>query len=274
MAQRKQLLQESEAIMSTRSALPSSHELEIASAILNAAIHKWTHESHVEMVIPPRAFVTVSREPGAGAISFSHRLAQRLNEPYGGDWTAWDKELIDKVSAEQGIAKEAIEAVELQPQNWLAELLEGLTSHDEKSMEEFRVYKRIATAIRALSGAGHTIIVGRGGQFVTANMPGAIHIRLVAPLEYRIKHTATHYNLTLSEAAKRIASDEKSRKTFYHRYWSNKALTADSFTMTLNAAELSVDELVECVIPVIRLRETLRTAHPNKKDETLAAAVH
>jgi hypothetical protein len=39
----------------------------------------------------PRVFVTVSREPGAGALSFSHRLAGQLNADGEGDWLAWDR---------------------------------------------------------------------------------------------------------------------------------------------------------------------------------------
>ena len=45
---------------------------------------------------PERVFVTVSRQPGAGAISFSHRLAERLNQDGQGDWSAWDRELVEK----------------------------------------------------------------------------------------------------------------------------------------------------------------------------------
>jgi len=43
--------------------------------------------------------------------------------------------------------------------------------------------------VRLLS-AGHTIIVGRGGNLVSRRLPGGIHIRLTAPLEVRVKRMA------------------------------------------------------------------------------------
>lgn len=101
-------------------------QLEPAERTLRAAIHTWNHDAARPMTErSERVFVTVSRQPGAGAISFSHRLAERLHQDGQGDWSAWDRELVKKVSAEQGIAEEIIEMIPNRHHNWLDDLLQG-----------------------------------------------------------------------------------------------------------------------------------------------------
>jgi len=250
--------------MTTRFSQLSGSRLDPAEKILKAAIHSWNNP--IEPNAAARrasAFVTVSRQPGA--ISFSHRLADRLNQEGQGDWSAWDRELVERVSAEQGIAKDIIEMIPDRPHNWLDDLLHGFAhSQSPPDVLEIRAYKRVAMTIRALAAAGHAIIVGRGGTFITQAMPGAIHLRLIAPLEYRIKSTAEREGVSLRQAAERIEGLDQRRTEFYRRYWPGKTIAPETFTMTLNSAELSLDELVECVLPVIRLREPIKRSLEGK----------
>jgi len=154
-------------------------QLEPAERTLRAAIHTWNHDAaRLVTERPEQVFVTVSRQPGSGAISFSHRLAERLNHDGQGDWSAWDRELVAKVSAEHGIAEEIIEMIPKRHHNWLDDLLQGFgISSNPPDVIETRAYKQVATVIRALAAAGHAIIVGQGGTFITEQMPGAIHVR-------------------------------------------------------------------------------------------------
>jgi cytidylate kinase len=227
-----------------------------ADKTLRAAIQSWNNTPPGAIGDRPPVFVTVGRQPGAGAISFSHRLAARLNESANADWSAWDRELVEKVSAEHGIAKEIIEMIPNRHHNWLDELLQNFSqSMNPPDLVEIRAYRRVAMTIRALAMAGHAIIVGQGGTFITEKMPSAIHLRLVAPLEHRIKYTAERDEVALRVAAAKIVEIDHRRAEFYRRYWPTKAVAPETFTMTLNSTELSVDELVECVFPVVRSRE-------------------
>jgi Cytidylate kinase-like family len=242
---------------------PDKSDLQAAQNVLKAAIYDWNNPfgAYSKSVIP--AFVTVSRQPYAGGISFSHHLAARLNEMESGNqWSAWDHELIEKVSASEGIEEHIIEMITQRPHTWLDDLLEGFSNTPEATRtSEFRVYKRVAMAIRALAAAGHAIIVGQGGVFVTSRMQAGIHLRLVAPLEFRMKSMADQLHLPLYEAAERIEEAEHNRETFLKRYWPGKSIGPESFTMTLNAGEMSVEDMVECVVPIILRREFSQTGH-------------
>jgi len=251
-------------------------DLQPALSILKAAIYDWNNPpgACTKTIVP--AFVTVSREPYAGGISFSHHLAARLNEiESANQWSAWDHELVEKVSASEGIEERIVEMITQRPHNWLDDLIEGFSSSVEaRRTSEFRVYKRVAMAIRALATAGHAIIVGRGGVFITSGMPAGIHLRLVAPLEYRMEAMADQLHLPLYEAAERIKEAEGIRDTLLKRYWPGKSIGPESFTMTLNAGEMSVEDMVESVVPMVLRREFSQsggqTPHSDKSAVALA----
>jgi len=231
--------------------------LEPAVRIAKVAIESWsrsavakaTHE-HVKV------FVTVNRQPGVGAVSFSHKLAQRLKHDGQGDWSPWNRELAEKVSAEHGIAKSIIEMIETRRDNWVEDLMQTIsTSHVPSNFDEVHAYKLVVITIRALAIAGHAIIVGRGSLFVTEGMAGAIHLRLIAPLDHRINCVAEREKISLHEAAAKIVELDQLRAEFYRRYWPGKEIEPETFDMTLNTSKLSEDELVECVLPAIRGRQ-------------------
>ncbi|MGD0463539.1 MAG: cytidylate kinase-like family protein [Tepidisphaeraceae bacterium] len=221
---------------------------------MKVALHTWNNpERRYAAEKLARAFVTVSRQPGAGGVPLAQRLAERLNAHAPGDWSPWDQELVEKVSAEHHLDKGTIETVIERPHTWLDDLVSSIAQNVTPS--DMGVYKKVARTIRALATAGHAILVGRGGRFITEGLAGGIHLRLIAPREYRIKTTAESFNLSLRAAAERISEIERNRAMFYRQFWRGKSLEPESFTMTLNSAELSLDEMVECVLPIVRLRD-------------------
>jgi cytidylate kinase len=230
---------------------------------LNVALHLWNNPErrHAAEKLA-RVFLTISREPGAGGVPLAQRLADRLNARRPGDWTAWDQELVEKISAEYHLKKGAIETVEERPHSWLDDLVASFSQHVTPS--DVGVFKKVAGTIRALATAGHAIIVGRGGRFITDGLAGGIHLRLVAPLQYRIKTTAESFNLSLPAAAKRLAEIDRARTAFYRQFWPGKSLDPQSFTLTLNSADLSLDEMVACILPLVSLRDPGASESPEE----------
>jgi cytidylate kinase len=202
-------------------------------------------------------FVTISQEPGAGGTELAERLVAALNVVDPGDrpWTCWDRELVARVAADLHVAEQIIDSLEERDHSWLSEFLAGLThlsGHDHSS--EAEVYSKTATAIRALARAGRTVIVGRGGVFVTRQMPGGVHVRIVAPFDDRVRHTARHLHLSHNDAAARVREQERNRATFFRRYWPTTNLDAATFAATLNGAQIGTDTMVQMLLPLIRDR--------------------
>jgi cytidylate kinase len=203
-----------------------------------------------ERTIEP--FITISREAGTGAWTLAQQLVEALNQnhPHERPWTCWDKELVEKVATDFKLSEQLIESMGDSSHSWLDDFLTGLSYGP--SEDEARVYGRVAATIRALAQAGRVVIVGRGGVFITRKMPAGIHVRLVAPWDYRVKFTAKTSNISDKDAAAHIRQLEKNRAAFYRRYWAKESLGAENFTITMNAAKIELRAMIEIIRALAR----------------------
>lgn len=214
----------------------------------------------------PRPFITIARQAGARGRSLMGKLVQRLREldPAQPPWTGFDRELVEKVAAEHQLYQPLVESLGRENRSYLEELLASLTVHHPMPTE-FAVYRRVAQTIRALAQAGRVIIVGRGGVFITRNMPQGLHILLVAPLEDRIEATRQRLGLSRQDAAEWVKRLDENRQAFYRRYWPQHSTGPESFSVTYNTASLSVDAIVESILPLIPgLHLTVGAAAPQQ----------
>jgi len=203
-------------------------------------------------------FVTISRQAGAGGTTLAQHLVERLNEVDRAPdrpWTCWDRELVERVAADHHISQELIDSLEDVHRNWLEEFFTGLSLGDDAEQpDELAVYHRVAATVRALAQVGRVVLVGRGGVCITRNMPGGTHVRLVAPTKERVAFMVRKFNVSQELAAERVRVLDRNRESFYQRYWPTHPLSSEMFTVTLNTANLSEDQLAECLIPLVAPR--------------------
>ena len=250
----------------------------ILAAIRSVPVpHHATGEEPPPPIVP---FVTLSREPGAGAWTSAQPLTDALNAADPGErpWTWWDRELVEKVAADHHIATPLVESLGESHHSWLMDMFAGLSAAEHPEMaDEALVFNKVASTIRALASAGRVVIVGRGGVFITRRMTGGVHVRLVAPLEKRIERMAAHLNLSRETAAAKIREMTKTRDELYRRYWPQEPLRPDLFTATLNTAALAPDVVTRVIVDLVRateaalasqLAQPAQPAHPAKAQST------
>jgi cytidylate kinase len=223
-------------------------------------------------------FVTISRQAGARGRSLATQLAERLNEIDPGPlpWTVWDDELVERVAKEHGLPHQRVAALEDERPSWLEEILGGLTITEGKTpADELAVYRRVAATIRALAELGRVIIVGRGGAYVARDIPDGVHVRLVAPLEFRVAAAAQQQGISRKAAAAWVKERDASRDAFYRRHWPSRPLVPENFTMLLNVSILSLAQQVAAILSVLPgLPDSARIAAIEKAVAAKAAATH
>lgn len=197
-------------------------------------------------------FVTVSRDAGAGGGALADALVVRLNEsrkPNQPLWQCFDRTLVEQVAQNHHIAAQLVNALEDRAHNWLTDMLEGMHFHARVEPSDQAIYRRVAETILAIARAGNAVIVGRGASLVTRDMPGGVHVRLVAPLAVRIDRFASDHDLKLHEAEQRIRRIDDNRRSFHQRFWGINQLSSDMFTVTFNTAELTMPQIVAALSP-------------------------
>lgn len=159
-------------------------------------------------------FVTVSRQAGAGAETVAGLLAAKLNAqgPQGAQpWTVFDKNLIDRVLADQDLPQEIAKLVEEDKDTTIKAIVgELLGLHPSM----WTIFHHTSDTILKLARLGRCIIVGRGGNIVTAKLKGGIHVRLVAPENIRLAHLAKHFGLDEKSAAKYLHEHDEGRRRY------------------------------------------------------------
>ena len=198
-------------------------------------------------------FVTISRQAGIGAPKLADRLAEALNENDNSErpWHVFDRELVEKVAADHQISQSLIDAMTESDHSWINDMLAGMKATGRTESTQFNVYRRVAETVIGLAEAGKVVIVGRGGANICQAMPGGVHLRLVAPIEWRVEKLAKTEKISESRAARRVRDLDENRESFFTRFWGKDALEPERYTVTLNVARVSRDEVVAAVLALV-----------------------
>jgi cytidylate kinase len=203
---------------------------------------------------PPSEFLTISRQAGAGGHSFASHLAERLNAEGRSErpWSVWDRGLVERAAHEHHLPEALVSHVESYHRSAFDQILAALFPvNGLPDLDQRQLFRRVASTMRGIARAGRAIIVGRGGVYATHDMAGGVHVRLVAPLEARIKHMAKLRNVTVLQAASEIHRLDAERDAFHRRFAEAGIRMEDAFTIALNTATADEETLVNCVLPLI-----------------------
>jgi cytidylate kinase len=207
---------------------------------------------------PPEPFVTITREHGTDAWRLARELVDALNATLPASdehlWTGWDRELVEKVAADHNLSKELIDSLEESDRSWLTDMLQAMSSDDQAYVDEARIYHGVAQTIRALAQAGRVVIVGRGSVFITRQMPGGIHVQLVAPWETRVQNIMKMRNMSRADADAHIRQLDRARQNFLNRHWPSQKLTSDLFDLTINVGKVPMAAAVEMIRAIVAER--------------------
>lgn len=205
------------------------------------------------------SFITISRQAGAGGVTYGQAIVDQLNrhpQHRGPEWQLWDQRLVEQVASQHHLPREWVEMLEERDFSWLSELFSGLDLRGERETNEFTIYRRVSETIRRLARRGHVVIVGRGGAYITADLPQGIHVRLVAPWRSRVAHMTRLLNVDREDAAEEVEHREQNRQAFFDRYWPTRR-GAEDFTLTINTEALSDRTMVQCLLPLIEQRDAV-----------------
>ncbi|MEW6652405.1 MAG: cytidylate kinase-like family protein [Bacteroidota bacterium] len=200
----------------------------------------------------PGPVITISRETGIGAGIICKKLTEYFNsralEQYD-DWTYFDKNLIERVMQDHNLPdhfkKTLSEEKPAKMDAWFSEML-GI------SPSRLSLLHKTSNTIKKLSDFGNVIFVGRGANIITAKYENAFHIRLVAPVSYRIETSMELYQLDKKTAAEFIKREDEARKVYILKYFHKNIEDPLLYHVIINTYLLSFDEIAamigQCVV--------------------------
>jgi Cytidylate kinase-like family len=91
------------------------------------------------------------------------------------------------------------------------------------------------------------VIMGRGGFALLADHPGACHVRLTAPAEWRAARLSARECIPHERAARLVESDDRTRACFVRHYYGRRLADPANFHLVLAADRYAPERLAEII---------------------------
>jgi cytidylate kinase len=204
------------------------------------------------------AVITISRQFGSHGDTVAQVLCDRLGYRY------FDKNLMMGLAARAGVAPDKV--VDLSDEKHRTRsLLERLFGNYAAPMadpaswaagaaanaEEQLTADRLKSLIRAAHAQGDVVILGRGGQVVLRDQPDVLHVRIIAPLEKRVREHQARAGLSAEAAREQVLNRDRASLDFVNRYYDVDAADPQFYDLVLNTARLTPVDAVDMIIEAL-----------------------
>ncbi len=216
-------------------------------------------EGHPEKktTVPLGPVITISRDYGCPAKRLAGMISSAINQ-YGYQhqltekWSWVGKEIMEKSAKELRLKPDLIKNIaNKDDQGMIDDILLSFTNKYYPG--DIKIKKTIGDIIKEYAKKGRIIIVGRGGVALLKNVKKSIHIKITAPIEWRINDISKRYMITMAEAEKRIKEVDQHRDHL-RTFFANGQIDETAFDVVFNYYSCSEDEIVECILKMMEKR--------------------
>lgn len=202
--------------------------------------------------------ITISREYGCYGEEIAGVLADQLSAlsstPHKSrKWESVSSEILEEAAKLLEVESSEIRHIFGAEEKSLAkDILNAFRDYD-KYTSDVSIKRTLANVVRSYARRGNSVIVGRAGCMLARPVEKSIHIRLIAPYNWRVQRIQERLGISKREALKHVSSVDKKRIKFMDFYKGNKP-DSELFDLVLNRSHLSTDEIVDLVLRFAKIR--------------------
>jgi len=206
----------------------------------------------------PVDLITVSREFGAGGSDFARELGLRLR------WPVLDRDLVHNVADRLRLDPRHIEPLDEQTSSWLTRLVASallMPPPELPTAVEVRatigadtVAEATRAAILAAAQSPPLIVVGHGSQCLFADRPGALHVRLIAPLARRVDRICRRETCDPAAAASIARRMDDARRAYVRRHYHVDLRDPLLYDVQVSTGSMTVEEAADLVAAIVEGR--------------------
>lgn len=208
------------------------------------SLAKHTENEQVIDTVPlttTNRIITISREFGSGGRTVGKEVAAQLNIP------CYDSELIEKIAAQSGFAKEYVEQYgESAISDSLYEnALAGRTQDGQSDSDKLWFAQK--KVIADLAAQDPCVIVGRCADYILKDLADCLTVFIHASDEKRAERIVSVYGEREESPIRRIHDKDKKRKAYYEIYTGTEWGNAANYSLCLDSGALGIDKCVEII---------------------------
>lgn len=196
---------------------------------------------------PNPPIVTLFGQRGSGATSIAPLVADMLGVDYIDQ--KFSSRQLTTVSSRDLISDSNFD-------RWLrAVSYGGVQSDDLGSASDLSANHHLAQGntqevLSAVDNGG--VILGRNGAFVLGHAVGAMHIRLVAPLDMRAERVTHQTGITFDEAVQQCHTEDRIRTEMANRLYRWNPNLDEYYDLTINTASITYKQVAETIVALYR----------------------
>lgn len=177
------------------------------------------------------AIITISRQAGSLGDEIARETARTL------DYDFIEKVQISEILSRLGFSTSEIDRLdEKRPSIW-----QTLTIQKEL----FANY--IQAAVYELATRKNVVIVGRGGQVILKDIPGVLHVRIIAPYALRVKRLMEQRGYKEDDAQRILRQRDRDSSGYLNTYFDANSYDSDLYDLILNTRVLTMEKCVETI---------------------------
>lgn len=206
----------------------------------------------------PHPFVTISREFGCPSKIIGSMLVDQLNkrpkhEKFP-EWKQINKEIINEAANQLNVDPLRIKFfLQAEQAGILDDILASFYVNYKSSQ---RIRKTIHDIIRSFAMSGYVVIVGRAAAAITRSCVNSLHVRLQAPIEWRVRQVCVSRGITEAEAYE-MARDIDKKRTLMIESFSGNKFDIHIFDLIYNCHSFSKEEIVHSILSMMEMRKMI-----------------
>lgn len=206
----------------------------------------------------PGPVITISRECGCSGRFFTEKLIDRINQKFKDPTQKWrwvNKEILCMASKELKINPHQIkDLLKGKAKTFLDDFASSFTL--KYYGHGTRIRRVISDVVRHLAINGRVVIVGRGSEALTQDIQRSLHIKLYAPLSWKVDVISSRNKISKAEAEKLVLEIDKRRLKYVESFLA-KGQEKVIHDVDFNCAKFTRDEIVEMVLKIAEIRSLI-----------------
>ncbi|RMF94102.1 MAG: cytidylate kinase-like family protein [Candidatus Schekmanbacteria bacterium] len=222
------------------------------------------------------SIITISKEFASGGRKIAELVAEKLSFSY------FDREIVKEVALKSKVPEIAVEEYDQDHYNamrvFFSRVIDPVLSSaryknltiatggdgdkERRRRKRFKPYEcevygwldsdifreMIESFLCELVEKSNAVVVGRGAQCILKDYTNVLHVRIVAPLDYRIKRAIEEKKISEKEAKNTILEIDKRRQTYIrHSYgvdWNDPTL----YHLVINTGRIDIESAADLIV--------------------------
>ena len=199
--------------------------------------------------------ITISRQTASGGEKIAEELSNRLG-----------LKLIDRSFVLENWLPEVADEHQLHMLEQSSKFYTKIANPDSEKEKQISFADYIAQRLQKEAENNNLLILGLGAQIIFNNNSYALHFKIVASEEYRIKKLEAKYGLHKKEAARELELADRKHRRYIWRIHEQDWEETTLYHLTLNSDGLSLEQSLSVLMNLVDLKKENPKPLDNNKE--------